>query len=224
MREKTLLVVDDSPTSRSAIRNVLEEARLFAHILEADDGINALDVFLKNKVDFIITDVVMPKMDGHKFISSIKGMEKGRDIPVIMLTERRESVDKIKGLTIGANDYLTKPFDSEELMARVKVLLKMQELQEELKDKNILLERLAITDSLTGLYNRRYLFKAMRGQMALAKRHGFSIACLAIDIDFFKRINDTYGHSTGDMVLKRLAECISSTKRNGELLARIGGE
>lgn len=222
--EKAILIVDDSPTIRSSIRKALEDVHLFTHILEADDGVKALEVFLKNRVDFIITDVVMPKVDGYKLVSSIKGMEKGKDIPVIMLTERRESTDKIKGLTIGASDYIIKPFDSGELIARVKVLLRMEKLQEELKEKNALLERLAITDELTGVPNRRYFFEILRMQMALAKRYGFPIACLLMDIDHFKRVNDTYGHPTGDMVLKRLAQVISSTKREGELLARIGGE
>ncbi|MBI5286243.1 MAG: diguanylate cyclase, partial [Deltaproteobacteria bacterium] len=150
--------------------------------------------------------------------------EKGVDIPVIMLTERKESVDKIKGLTIGASDYISKPFDSGELVARVKVLLRVQELQEELKEKNALLEKMVITDALTGLHNRRYFFDILKMQMAIAKRYRFPIACLVMDIDHFKRINDTYGHSTGDIALKGVAEAISSTKRDGELLARIGGE
>lgn len=224
MVEKTLLIVDDSPSIRLGIREAMEEAEVFSRILEADDGGKALEVFLKEEIDLLITDMVMPRVDGYKLISSIRGMERGKDIPIIMLTVRGEPLDKIKGLTIGANDYVTKPFDKGELIARVKVLLRMEELKEELKEKNAELKRLAITDELTGLPNRRYFFDTMKTQLALAKRHGFSISCLVMDIDHFKRINDTYGHSTGDMVLKGVASVVESTKRGGEVMARIGGE
>src|SRR3989304_4830024 len=146
---------------------------------------------------------MMPKVDGYKLISAIKESEAGKDIPVIMLSAGKKGVmDKVKGLEIGASDYLIKPFDSSELLARIIVFLKMQRLQEELKEKNALLEKLSITDELTGIYNRRYFCEYMNMHMALAKRHNYQIGCIMIDVDLFKKVNDTFGHDVGDKVLK----------------------
>lgn len=222
---ETILIVDDTPYVRAAVRDAVSESGLFSNIIEASDGAEALKLFVTNKVTFIITDVVMPVIDGYKLVAAIREMESGSDIPVIMLTaSKKEFSDKIKGLTIGASDYVTKPFDKGELIARMKVLIKMHGLQEELKAKNALLERIATTDELTGLPNRRHFFDTARTIVALAKRNDLPIACLMIDIDFFKKVNDTYGHQVGDIVLKKVAEAMLKNKREGELLARLGGE
>lgn len=225
MSEQTILIVDDSPYFRAIVKDAVLESGLFPNIIEAGDGAEALKLFVSNKVAFIITDVVMPVIDGCKLVAAIRAMEKGSDIPVIMLTANKEELsDKIKGFTLGASDYLVKPFDKGELILRIKTLLKMHGLQEELKARNVLLERIATTDDLTGLPNRRNFFDTARTIVALAKRNDLPIACLMIDIDFFKKINDTYGHLAGDMVLKKVAEVMLKNKREGELLARFGGE
>ena len=225
MKENTLLIVDDSPAVRTLIKNAVTENSLFSHILEAQDGMEALKLFFSNKVDFIITDIMMPKVDGYKFISAIKESEAGKDIPVIMLSAGKKGVmDKVKGLEIGASDYLIKPFDSSELLARIIVFLKMQRLQEELKEKNALLEKLSITDELTGIYNRRYFCEYMNMHMALAKRHNYQIGCIMIDVDLFKKVNDTFGHDVGDKVLKGIARLMKDKIREGEIIARFGGE
>jgi len=225
VKENTLLIVDDSPAVRTLIKNAVTENSLFSHILEAQDGMEALKLFFSNKVDFIITDIMMPKVDGYKLISAIKESEAGKDIPVIMLSAGRKGVsDKVKGLEIGASDYLVKPFDSSELLARIIVFIRMQRLQEELKEKNALLEKLSITDELTGIYNRRYFYEYMNMQVALAKRHNYQIGCLMIDVDHFKKINDTFGHDIGDKMLKGLARLMKDKIREGEIIARFGGE
>ncbi|MBF8251333.1 MAG: response receiver-modulated diguanylate cyclase [Deltaproteobacteria bacterium] len=225
MSEQTILIVDDSPYFRAVVKDAVLESGLFSNIIEAGDGAEALTLFVTNKVTFIITDVVMPVIDGCKLVAAIRAMEKGSDIPVIMLTANKQELsDKIKGFTLGASDYLVKPFDKGELIVRIKTLLKMHGLQEELKARNVLLERIATTDELTGLPNRRHFFDTARTIVALAKRNDLPIACLMIDMDFFKKINDTYGHQAGDMVLKRVAEVMLKNKREGELLARFGGE
>ena len=225
MTEKTLLIVDDSPAVRTLIKNVVTENSLFSNCLEAQDGMEALKLFFNNKVDFIITDIMMPKVDGFKLISAIKESEAGKDIPVIMLSAGKKGVmDKVKGLEIGASDYLIKPFDSSELLARIIVFLKMQRLQEELKEKNALLEKLSITDELTGIYNRRYFCEYMNMHMALAKRHNYQIGCIMIDVDLFKKVNDTFGHDVGDKALKGIARLMKDKIREGEIIARFGGE
>ena len=225
MSEATILIVDDSPYFRTVVKDAVLESGLFPNIIEAGDGAEALRLFASNKVAFIITDVVMPVIDGCKLVSAIRAMEKGSDVPVIMLTANKQELsDKIKGFTLGASDYLVKPFDKGELILRIKTLLKMHGLQEELKARNVLLERIATTDDLTGLPNRRHFFDTARTIVALAKRNDLPIACLMMDIDFFKKINDTYGHQAGDLALQKVAEVMLNNKREGELLARFGGE
>jgi diguanylate cyclase (GGDEF)-like protein len=225
MAERTLLLVDDSALIRQLVRKTVSAAGIFSSILEAEDGEKALEIFLKNKIDFIITDVMLPKVNGYELIAAVKESEAGKDIPIIVISaSRTEVVDKIKGLNIGASDYVIKPFDGRELLARITVFIRLQDLQSELKEKNALLEKMSMTDELTGLYNRRYFYDHINMQIALAKRHTYAIACLLIDIDHFKNINDTYGHDVGDKVLKGAANVMKGKMRGGEVLARFGGE
>lgn len=222
MSEK-LLIVDDSKASRDSIRKTLKD--VFPDFIEADNGLTAIRLFGEERPGFIITGVEMPKMDGYKLVSTIRGLEGGSDVPVIMFSGKKPTLkSKLDGLNIGASDYLFKPFDNEELVARVKCLLRVRKSIEGLLERNALLEKLAVTDTLTGLYNRRYFFDAAKEQMALGLRHSFRIACLLIDIDHFKKINDTWGHQAGDDVLRNVGRLLLAKKRDGELMARFGGE
>lgn len=222
MTDKVLLV-DDSQQARVSIKEALNG--IFSVFVEADDGLSAIKAFVEEKPGFIITDIEMPSINGYRFISTIRNMEDGRDVPIIMLSGTKNSLKKkLTGFNLGASDFLIKPFENEELVARVKSLVRMRNLMDELKEKNALLEKLAVTDELTGLHNRRHFFEALREQLALGLRHNFKIACLLIDIDHFKKINDTYGHMAGDDVLRKIGSLLASCKREGELLARFGGE
>ncbi len=228
---RSLLIVDDSKSVRDAVQKALIDTGLFSDLFYAENGIKALDILLKNQVDFIITDVIMPMVDGFKLVSTIKNQEKYRNVPVIMLTGQKDSIDKIKGLELGASDYVTKPFDPGELIARVKVLIRMQELQEELTQKNLFLkslnqklEKIAITDELTGMFNRRYFFSRFVAEFERCKRFSQSLACVMIDIDHFKKINDTYGHLYGDEALRNTALGIRGCTRIIDIAARYGGE
>ncbi len=218
-----VLIVDDSQQARKAIKEAL--ADLFTEFVEADDGLAAIKAFVEEKPGFIISDIEMPSINGYRFISTVRNMEDGRDVPIIMLSGTKNSLKKkLTGFNLGASDFVIKPFDREELEARVKSLLKMRHLMDELKEKNALLEKLAITDELTGLYNRRHFFEVVREQMALGLRHNFKIACLLMDIDHFKEINDSCGHAAGDEVLRKTGSLLNACRREGELLARFGGE
>lgn len=218
-----VLIVDDSQQARKAIKEALSD--LFTEFVEADDGLSAIKAFVEEKPGFIVSDIEMPSINGYRFISTVRNMEDGRDVPIIMLSGSKNSLKKkLTGFNLGASDFVIKPFDREELEARVKSLLKMRHLMDELKEKNTLLERLAITDELTGLYNRRHFFEVVREQMALGLRHNFKIACLLMDIDHFKEINDSCGHAAGDEVLRKTGSLLNTCRREGELLARFGGE
>lgn len=218
-----ILIVDDSQQARVAIKEALKD--IFDVFIEADDGLSAIKAFVEEKPGFIITDIEMPSINGYRLISTVRNMEDGKDLPIIMLSGTKNSLKKkLTGFNLGASDFLMKPFESEELVARVKSLLRTRFLLDELKEKNALLARLAVTDELTGLYNRRHFFDTVKEQMALGLRHNFKIACLLMDIDHFKKINDTHGHIAGDEVLRRIGSLLNSCKREGELLARFGGE
>ena len=222
MSEKVLLV-DDSKEARSQIKKALGD--IFTDFIEAVEGIGALKSFVEEKPCLVITDIEMPSIDGYRFISTIRSMEDGRDVPIIILTGSKDSLKKkLRGFDLGASDFLVKPFHPEELTARVKSLLRMSALMNQLKERNAQLKKLAITDELTGLYNRRCFFDKIKEQMALGHRHNFKVACILIDIDHFKKINDTNGHQAGDEVLKKIGRLLKSCKREGELIARFGGE
>lgn len=221
-RDKVLLV-DDSQPAREAMKTALMDT--FTHYIEADDGLTAIKAFVEEKPCFIITDIEMPSIDGYKLISTIRALEDGGNVPIIMISGTKQSLKKkLSGFHAGASDFLMKPYEPEELSARVKSLLRMHRLMEELKEKNLLLEKLAITDELTGLHNRRYFFESAKEQIALGLRQECKIACLLMDIDHFKRANDTYGHAAGDEILRKMGRLLNSCRREGEILARFGGE
>jgi diguanylate cyclase (GGDEF)-like protein len=131
---------------------------------------------------------------------------------------------KIKGLEQGASDYITKPFDPEELVARVKVHLKIKKLQDELKRSNELLLELSNTDHLTGLFNRRYLMEALDKEVQRNTRKGGNLSLIMLDIDLFKQVNDNFGHLQGDIVLKKVAVQLQKELRSYDCAARYGGE
>ncbi|RNC68029.1 MAG: diguanylate cyclase [Desulfuromonadales bacterium] len=221
---KTVLVIDDSSTLREEILKIVRDASLFDTYLEASDGLDGFKVLLNNKVDLVLCDLEMPRMDGFRFLSMMRSREEFHDLPVIMLTSREDRDTKIRGLEQGASDYVTKPFDPGELAARVRVQLKVKGLQDELKRSNELLRKLSITDPLTHLHNRRHLMEMVEREFQRTSRKGGHLSLVMLDIDYFKKINDTYGHQEGDQVLAILAEIVTKRLRSYDMAARYGGE
>lgn len=220
----TILIIDDSTQVRDQIIQTLQRVTLFDNYLQAADGIDAFKTILNNAVDLILCDLEMPRMDGFKFIAMLQTRDELKDIPVIMLTGREDRDLKIKGLEEGACDYVTKPFDAGELVARVRVQMKIKNLQDELKRSNELLKQLSNTDPLTHLYNRRYLMQAMDREYQRAMRKNDGLSMIMVDIDHFKKVNDTYGHQEGDAVLVAVASLLQSMVRRYDVAARYGGE
>lgn len=219
----TVLIVDDSKTARVAIMETLRHT--FGRFVEASDGAAAVKAFVEEKPTFIITDLEMPNLDGFEFIDAIRNMDDGGNIPIIMISGTKDILkSKLAGFDVGASDFLLKPFNAQELIARVNTLLKTHRLMEELKEKNALLAKLAVTDVLTGLYNRRHFYDEAKTRMSLGLRHGLKYACILMDVDHFKKINDAYGHAAGDDILRKISAILNSNMREGELLARFGGE
>ncbi|MDT8443039.1 MAG: diguanylate cyclase [Desulfuromonadales bacterium] len=220
----TVLIIDDSKSVRQQILNILSNADLFSGYLEATNGIEGFKILLNEKVDIVLCDVEMPGMDGFKFLSMVNSRKELQDIPVLLLTSHEDVATKVRGLEQGASDYVTKPFSPEELLARVKVQLKIKTLQDHLKESNQQLRTLSQTDPLTGLYNRRHMMTTLESELDRSNRISSPFSLLMIDLDHFKRINDTYGHQQGDRVLQSISQEIQAQLRQYDSAARFGGE
>ncbi|MRR33977.1 diguanylate cyclase [bacterium] len=222
--ETNILIIEDSETLRREIVRTLRAHSLSTFYHEAGDGLEGLKILLGIKIDLVLCDVEMPKLDGFRFLSMVRAREDLRDIPIILLTGKDDSGSKIRGLEQGASDYITKPFDDGELVARVKVHLKIKRLQDELRRANELLLEVSHTDHLTGLYNRRYLMSVLEREFSRARRSGSFLSLLIIDIDHFKGINDRYGHQGGDLVLAEAASVFQRELRGYDTAVRFGGD
>lgn len=222
--ETSVLVIDDSPGARHQILDGLKSAGLFQVYHEAESVIDGFKIALSEPLDVILCDLDMPGMDGFKFLSMIKTRKELQDIPVILVTGINDQDSKIRGLERGASDYLTKPYDPAELIARVKVQLKIKTLQDSLKKSNQALMELSNTDPLTHLSNRRFLMKTLEKELQRCERSQKPMALIMVDVDHFKPVNDTYGHQQGDVVLQTLADQMKAHLRDYDLAARFGGE
>ena len=219
-----ILIIDDTKSVRNQILNTLRSVELFSDYFEATNGIEGFKALLTEKIDIVLCDVEMPGMDGFKFLSLVNTRKELQDIPILLLTSHEEMATKVRGLEQGASDYLTKPFSPEELLARVKVQLKIKTLQDHLRESNRQLQKLSQTDPLTELYNRRHMMDTMKADFDRSNRSSNPFSLLMIDIDHFKRVNDTYGHQMGDKVLQSTSWELKEQLRQYDLAARFGGE
>ena len=217
-----ILIVDDSRLIAHVAKTMLTKRG--HEIIVAQDGKAGLEAAKSEKPDIILLDVIMPIMDGYEVCEHLKEDDSTKEIPIIMVTSQAEAADKVKGLELGALDYVTKPFDEAELIARVNIHLRLRELYEAVQEQNRQLQEMANRDGLTGLYNHRYFHEQLSQDFLRAKRYNENLSCVLFDIDFFKKFNDTYGHQTGDIVLKALASVVQRATRESDLSARYGGE
>ncbi|TGU70815.1 diguanylate cyclase [Geomonas terrae] len=219
-----VLVIDDSTAIREQVVRTLKDVGLFEQYREARDGLEGFKTLIESKADLVICDVDMPRMDGYKFLQLVASRPDLQGLPIIMLTGMMDFNSKIRGLEQGASDYLTKPFDPGELVARVRVQLKIKSLQDDLRKANEQLKRLTNIDHLTNLFNRRYLAEIMDGEFIRARRNHENLSLVIFDIDYFKSVNDTYGHQNGDVVLSAVAGIAQQQMRAYDSAARYGGE
>jgi diguanylate cyclase (GGDEF)-like protein len=224
-----ILVVDDVPVNVQLLTTYLTSVGY--HVITARDGQEALSKVASSMPDLILLDVMMPKINGFEVCERIKSDPATRIIPVIMVTALNEIEDKIKATEAGADDFISKPFNKLELLTRVKSLLRIKQLHDELNAKVRELEQarerlrqLAITDGLTGLYNHRYFKEHLEQELFRASRHQSYVSVVMIDIDHFKKFNDTYGHPAGDFILRSIARLLKENIRKIDLAARYGGE
>ena len=224
-----ILVIEDNQLQASRILKMLENSGYTA--MWAEGGISGLRMAKCEQPDLVLLDVVMDDMDGHSVCRWLKVHEATSSIPVIMLTVKSGVSDKVEGLNVGADDYLPKPFNEQELEARIYAALRRRMQREELQKRNSELEEMlyrveymAMTDALTGLYNRRRFNDVLKREFATTWRYNNQLTCVMIDIDRFKGINDRYGHPSGDVVLKKIAEVLTASLREVDIAARYGGE
>ncbi len=229
MAKAKVLLVEDDPVQASATKEILKKVGY--EVIWAEDGINAIKAVKTDKPDIILLDVILPGMDGYEVCRWLKLEESTKGIPVIMLTIKKELSDKISGLHIGADDYLPKPYNELELNARIYASLRTKALQDELRLKNKQMEDLlhkvnymAITDALTGLYNRRRFHDVLTSEFERSKRYATPFSVVMLDIDHFKKVNDTFGHSIGDGVLREVSSILKGSIREIDTAARFGGE
>jgi diguanylate cyclase (GGDEF)-like protein len=243
-----ILVVDDSRTVLAMVTDILEGEGY--PVRQAENGRVALEMVDERRPDLILLDVMMPEMDGYQVCRELR--REDDYIPVLMLTAKGDLEDLVRGIDAGADDYISKPFDHVELMARVRSLLRIRTLQKrlykqtldldkqnlELEAKNQQLEALAsqldalnqelqllsVTDGLTKAHNHRHFQERLKSEFARAKRYGEPLSCIMVDIDHFKEVNDAHGHPVGDKGLVRLVEILKEGIRGEDVVARYGGE
>ena len=239
-----VLVVDDDPSALALLTIYLTGAGY--EVLTAANGVEAINILVTKGAPIVISDWVMPEMDGLELCRAIR-MHEG--IPfafVIIVTARQTADDRIvEAFDAGADDYLCKPYKPKELLARLRAGERIVRLQREVDSRsreahrqnaeieiayrklaaaNERLDRMASTDELTGLFNRREAMVRLGDCWASAERHGDPLACIVLDIDHFKNVNDTYGHAAGDIVLRETAGVLRASARREEAVCRLGGE
>jgi diguanylate cyclase (GGDEF)-like protein len=210
-----LLVIDDS----EAIHRLVE-ARLRPDGLQVAgelDPARGIDRAIDEGPDLILLDIGLPGIDGFEVCRRLKEHAVTRHIPVIFLTGTSDIDAKVRGLDLGAVDFVTKPFDQIELRARVRAALRTKRLQD-------MLEQQSFLDGLTGLWNRTFLDKRLEVELNVARRYGRPLSLALADIDRFKQLNDTHGHLFGDVVLQGIADAFRSYARGSDIVARYGGE
>src|SRR6202045_58051 len=217
-----VLVVDDSPVYRKLVEHALEGNPY--SLIFAKSGHEALDLFAGKLPAIVITDWMMPDLSGLELCQRLRADVHRGYTYIILLTSIAEKDNVVKGLAAGADDYLTKPFDPGELLARIGVGRRIIDLHRQIDAKNKLLEEMAHSDSLTGLPNRRAVEEWAARQLRAAARHGFPYWVVLTDLDSFKTINDTYGHNGGDAMLQKFADILKTVVRASDICGRLGGD
>jgi diguanylate cyclase (GGDEF)-like protein len=216
-----ILVVDDARTNIRVLRHLLKDE---AGVLFATSGREALALAGSEQPDLILLDVVMPDMDGYQVCQALKSDPNTAAIPVIFVTGLADTTDETHGLEVGAIDYITKPFVPAVVRMRVRNHLALRRANHELLTMNAELLRLATTDGLTGVYNRRYLLEQITAEVQRMHRYHHPAALFMLDLDHFKRLNDGYGHDIGDRALVETARTVRDALRAHDLFGRLGGE
>jgi diguanylate cyclase (GGDEF)-like protein len=217
-----VLIAEDDPVMQKMIAGIIEARGGQTKLV--NNGKLAWKEIQKSEWRLLITDWNMPGMSGYDLIGNIRTQNNPFYTYIIFITGRAEQTDILRGLEIGADDYITKPFQAQELIARVAIGQRILKFQKELEESKEKLYQLATCDSLTGLLNRRALYKDLDKILEERKKILQPVGLALLDIDHFKKINDSFGHQIGDKVLAEVAKIIESNLRESDIVARWGGE
>lgn len=210
-----ILVVDDNALNLKMLTDILQNAGYEAYTTQ--DGSQVIKIVNESPPDIILLDLIMPNVDGFEICKLLKDNYLTKDIPIIMITARTDSGSIKKALELGVFDYIKKPIEEIEVIARVQSTLRFKEQLEQLKE-------MSLKDGLTGLYNHYFLIELFEKELTRHERTGHGLGFIMVDIDYFKKVNDTYGHQPGDLVLKKLANLLVKSVRQGDVVGRYGGE
>src|SRR5262245_49655959 len=195
------------------------------YVVEAvQDGQAAVERVGKGGVDLVLLDILMPRLSGLEACRLLKGMTGDTFLPVLLVTVKTDTASRVEGLKIGADDYVCKPFDEQELLARVNAMLRIKRLHDHVSSQRARLERLSVHDEMTKLYNSPYLNTRLTARYQRAERNHEPFACAVVDIDQLKSHNDAGGRSSGDAVIRSVADSIRRCVREVDVVARYGGE
>ncbi len=225
---KKALIIEDSPTQAQLISMTLagEDLTIFV----AKTGLEGLEQCVAIQPDIVILDIILPDIDGFTVCRRLK--QKMREyIPILILTARDKIEDRVDGLELGADDYISKSVGKREFVARVKSLLRIKSLHDKLqamlekeRQSMKILQKVALVDHLTGVYNRHYMAEILTAEFERARRYNNPLSCIMVDVDYFKEFNSRYGHEVGDMVLKGVADTLKENVRLADTVARYGGD
>lgn len=222
-KEFEVMLVEDSRTQALRFQLMLESHGY--QVVHVRNGLEAMNMLLSGQISIVISDWIMPEMDGSELCRAIRGHDFGNYIYIILLTAKDAKTDLIAGLEAGADDYIIKPVDEAELIARLSTAERVIRLESSLKKRNKEIALLSITDPLTQIFNRGYLNDNFPKAFKRAVRYRQNLSIIITDIDHFKKINDTHGHHAGDAVLKAFAATINTSLRKDlDWMARFGGE
>lgn len=216
-----ILLVEDRAGSIDRIQNALGDVNT---LQTANDPQAALFAAVEEEWDLIMVSLSLKEFDGLRLCSQLRSLDRTRNIPILIIVEPEDTARLLRGLDIGVNDYIARPVDKNELKARVRTQLRKRRFAEQLRANVTLSMEAAVTDALTGLYNRRYMEGHLNTLVNDAAQRGKAISLLILDIDYFKAVNDTHGHDVGDEVLRELARRIRQTVRGIDMACRLGGE
>ncbi|MCD6420740.1 MAG: diguanylate cyclase [Synergistetes bacterium] len=219
---RKVLIIDDSKFDVMLLADVLRNMGFIPICSNTSrEGVMVAEEELPS---IVLLDIVMPDIDGIETIKLLHQKKNPMEMPVIMVTSLDKPEYVKAALDAGAVDYVKKPFSEMELVARVRAALRQKQLYEELKQMNERLTKLAVTDGLTGVYNHMYLMEKLKEQFHISSRYGHCFSFVMLDIDFFKKVNDRYGHSVGDCVLKGVSKSMKESVRSADIVGRYGGE
>lgn len=217
-----ILVIEDKDFDRNKIVDTLMSDLNI--VFPAETGMRGIELAGQNSFDIIMVSINLKQEDGLRLCSHLRSNEQTRGVPIIIIAEEEDMSRIAHGMEIGAHDYIMRPIDKNELLARVRTQIRRKRFQERLRSSYEISLSMALTDSLTGLYNRRYLEVHLEKMVQTNCENKKKMAILMLDIDFFKKVNDTHGHKVGDEVLKVFASRMTKNLRSFDLVSRMGGE